>query len=93
MAQMEFMKRNATPPKKIRAFKDGLNALRRSHPNRWVVYGTHWDEASQVCEFTVFAEFATHGEAVAWGMKLPDDERSRVTVMSTRVPEPGVYRI
>jgi hypothetical protein len=93
LAQMEFMKRNATPPNKIRSFKAGLNALRRSHPDRWVVYGTHWDDSRQEYEFTVYAEFATQGEAVNWGMELSDDERSRVTVMSTRVPEPGVYRI
>lgn len=87
------MMKAAYDPERVKASQRAMNALYAHYPNRWVVYSTRWDDAGNECEFVVLAEFATHGEAVRWGMKLPEDERSQVTIMSTRLPEPGVRRI
>ena len=87
------MMKAAYDPERVKASQRAMNDLYAKYPNRWVVYSPRWDEVGKECEYVVLAEFATHGEAVRWGMALPEDERSRVTVMSTRLPEPGVYRI
>jgi hypothetical protein len=92
LERMAMMKA-AYDPERVAASKRAMNELYAKDPNRWLVYRPRWDEAEKECEYVVLAEFATHGEAVRWGMALPDDERSRVTVMSTRLPEPGVYHI
>lgn len=92
LERMAMMKA-AYDPERVAASKRAMNELYAKYPNRWVAYRTQWDEAGKECELVVVAEFATQGEGVQWALKLPDDERSRVCVMSTRLPEPGVYRI
>lgn len=90
LARQEFVRRNATPRHKVQAFQEGLNALRRTHPNRWVLYTALWDEAAGRYEFVVHGVFETQKEAVDSTLTLSAKERGLRTLISTKPPRPGI---
>ena len=75
----------------VASFQRGMDAMCLAHPNRWVVYTEDWNPDLREYVFVVHADFATAAEATVWANAQP--QQGGMTVMSTRTPEPGVYRI
>jgi hypothetical protein len=89
---MKFARVNATPPDQLEAFQRGMDALRRTHPDRWVVYTAVWDETVRTFEFVVHGVFESQKDAVDSTLALSPKERGMRTLTSTRNPPAG-YRI
>jgi hypothetical protein len=85
-----FTKARVTPQDQLKAFQEGLNDLRRTHPDRWVLYTAHWDEAGGRYEFVVHGVYEAMKEAVDSTLHLSPEERGARTLISTRVPKPGI---
>ncbi len=90
LKQRELIERTASAPDKVQAFQDGINRLRVSHPDRWVVYTDRWDDETRTYTFFVHGVFETQKQAVDSTLYLTPKERGTRTLISTRVPKAGV---
>ena len=75
----------------VKSFQRGMDEMCAAHPNRWVVYTEDWHADLGRYVFVVNATFDSAGEAMRWANAQPQE--GGMTVMSTRLPEPGVYRL